>query len=415
MLAKCDVLIVGGGVIGAACAYELSARGARVTLIDKGEVGHGCSYGNAGWLTPCFALPLPMPGMLAKSVRWLLDPASPLYIKPAPTLLLIRWLARFLFSMNHKHLSRSVAALTELSSYSLRAYMELDRQTGGALSLERKGLLMAAQSEDGMRAALKELELVAPHGVPGRAFTADEAKAFEPSLTGRLEGAVYFPEEAHAEPLAVVQTLMAEALKKGAIVLPGTEVFDFKINGNRIEAARTTRGDLHAEQFVLATGSWSAGLGKQLGLRVPVLGGKGYAMTVKPFAPTPKVPMMLIEKKVAITPRKNSVRIAGTLELVDQDHSITGRRVENIIHGAREFLSLPDQPELIELWRGLRPCTPDGVPIIGRAMRYPNLVLATGHQMLGLQSAPGTARLVSDILAAAKPLFDPHPFRPERF
>lgn len=415
MLRKCDVLIVGGGVIGMACAHELASRGAQVTVIEKGEVGHGCSYGNAGWITPCFAMPLPMPGMLMKAMSWLLDPTSPLYIKPEPRLSLVRWLFRFLWSMNNRHMQASVAALTEISKYSIDAYAKLHAENPGLIGFERKGLLMAAQSRAGLKAAIREMELVAPHGIPGRAMGGEETRAFEPALTGKLEGAVYFPQEAHAEPLAVVKLLRELAERKGAVILSGTEVFDFKLSGNKVEAARTTRGDLHADQFVLATGSWSAAIGETLDLRIPVLGGKGYALIVKPFAPAPTHPIMLLEKKIAVTPRAGTIRLAGTLELVDRDESITKRRVEAIVRGAREFMSVPEQPEVLELWRGLRPCTPDGVPIIGRSRRHPNLILATGHQMLGLQSAPGTGRLVADIALSKTPAFELAPFRAERF
>lgn len=415
MQKKCDVVIIGGGVIGTTLAFELATRGVQVTLIDKGEIGYGCSYGNAGWLTPCFAMPLPMPGMLLKSIGWLLNPSSPLYIKPKPSVLLFRWLARFLLSMNERHLQRSVEALVELSRFSLDAYKKWNGDFEGAFSFDQKGLLMAAQSEGGYRAAVHEMELVGPHGVVGRVLSAEETKLFEPSLTGALRGSVYFPDEAHVEPLSVVRTLAAEAAKKGAEICPRTELFDFIASGDRIEAVRTTHGDLYAEQFVLATGAWSARIAKMFGLRVPVMGGKGYAMISRPLTPGPRVPLMLIEKKIAVTPRKDTVRIAGTLELVDEDESITKRRVENIVQGAREFLNLPQEFEALELWRGLRPCTPDGVPIVSRARSYQNLVVSTGHQMLGLQTAPASARLAADILLEAKPSFDLYPFRANRF
>lgn len=412
---KSDVLVIGGGVIGMSCAQELSERGARVTVIDKGEIGYGCSYGNAGWLTPCFALPLPMPGMLLKSIRWLMDPLSPLYIKPEPSLLLLRWLARFLISMNESQMVRSVEALTEISKYSLDAYARLNDRFSGSIHFERKGLLMVAQSAGGVAAAVQEMDLVSKHGVPGKRMTPDEIRAFEPALTGRLEGGVYFPEEAHAEPLAVVQTMAKAATEKGAQLRPRTEVFEFKTDGKKITAVRTTQGWFEADQVVLATGSWSHSIAKQLDLRVPVMGGKGYAMILEPFAPGPRVPMMLIEKKVAVTPRNGSIRLAGTLELVNQDDSINPRRLDAILSGARQFLNVPETPVISEVWRGLRPCSPDGVPLIGYSKNYSNLLLATGHQMLGLQSAPGTGRLIADLATGATPAFDPRPFRADRF
>ncbi|RYZ87918.1 MAG: FAD-dependent oxidoreductase, partial [Proteobacteria bacterium] len=161
-----------------------------------------------------------------------------------------------------------------------------------------------------------------------------------------------------------------------------------------------------ANQVIMATGSWSKDLAQKLRLRVPILGGKGYALIVPPLEVQPQHPMMLVEKKIAITPRKNSLRIAGTLELVDQDFSITHRRVEAIKKGAREFLDLPAELKVEELWAGLRPCTPDGVPLIGYHNKITNLMMAVGHQMLGLQSGTGTGLLVADLVEGKTPFVD---------
>src|SRR5690606_5055087 len=155
--------------------------------------------GNAGWITPCFAMPLPMPGMLLKSIRWMLDPESPLHIKPRPSWLLIAWLTRFLLSMNERKMLRSVTSLVEISKYSIAEYAKYAAEIGHDFRFEKKGLLMAAQSRDGFAYAVKEMELVARHGIPGRSMSGEELRAFEPALRGKLEGGVFFPEEAHAE------------------------------------------------------------------------------------------------------------------------------------------------------------------------------------------------------------------------
>jgi D-amino-acid dehydrogenase len=274
---------------------------------------------------------------------------------------------------------------------------------------------MVAQSDDGLKYARQEMELVSRNGIPGQLMLEEEARAFEPALTKRIKGGVFFSQEAHAEPLQVTQTLAHEAQKLGAIILSKTEVIDFQLGPKGVAGARTTRGIFEADQFVLATGSWSSHIGQTLDLKIPVLGGKGYAIITDPLGPNPLRPMMLVEKKVAVTPRNGTLRLAGTLELVNQDETFTTRRVEAIVRGAREFMNVPESIRYHEIWRGLRPCTPDGVPVIGRTTRYPNLILATGHQMLGLQSATGTGKLVADLALGKTPDVDPKPYRADRF
>jgi len=412
---RADVVVIGGGIIGAAAAAELAEAGASVAVIDRGQAGYGCSYGNAGWVTPCFALPLPMPGMLPKVMRWLGDPESPLHIPPRASPALAWWLTKFLAAMNERALKRGVAALTEISKFSLDAYERLAEETGDALGFERRGLLLVANSEDGMAGARQELELVSPHGIPGNVLNADELRKLEPAVVGPVLGGVYFPNEAHVEPLQAVRLLIEKACRFGAQVRPQTEVFDFHTNGSRITGLRTTRGLIEADQFVLATGTWSRQLGRQLRLRIPVMGGKGYAAIVEPFTPTPRIPMMLVERKIAVTPRKGSVRLAGTLELVEGGRGISPRRLDAILNGSRKYLAVPEDVEYSEAWAGLRPCTPDGVPVIGRPARFQNLTVATGHQMLGLQTAPATGRLVADLVLERQPTFDPAPFNADRF
>lgn len=400
-----DILVVGAGIIGASVGAELSRRGAKVCVIDKGTVGKGCSYGNAGWMTPCFAMPLPMPGMLIKSMKWLMNPEGPLYIKPSLSLDLAHWMYHFMKNMNAAQARRAVDALVVLSQKSLTEYEKLG-QLHPEIRFQQKGLMMVSRTPAGVAAAVEELDYVKNIGVSGKVLNGDDIQQMEPALKSPLLGGVYFDKEAMAEPYLVVQALAKEIRKNGGEILENCELQDMEISGNRIESVKTSQGTIRAKQIIMATGSWSKSMAKMMRLRVPILGGKGYAMIVPTLEKQPQYPIMLVEKKIAITPRENTLRIAGTLELVDQDFSITQRRVESIKKGAREFLHLPEDLQVQELWAGLRPCTPDGVPLIGHHQNLNNLVLAVGHQMLGLQSGAGTGLLVADLVEGKKTFID---------
>ena len=407
--------VIGAGVIGAATAAELARRGADVTLLDRGEVASGCSYGNAGWLTPCFATPLPAPGVLTKSLRWLLDSESPLYVRPSWRLDWMRWIARFAKSTSRSRFRAGTEALAALSTWSLDAWAALDQHDPGSFGFTRRGLLLIAETDAGLRAAAHEAEDMGHHGVASRVVSPDEVRSMEPAVVGEVAGGVFFENEAHCEPAEAVRALVRVAASSGATVLTGTEVYAFDLRGGKIEALRTTRGDVEADRFVLATGSWSKALAGRLGLRVPVLGGKGYAVIVRGMDPAPTRPIKIIERKIAVTPRREAVRLAGTLELVDGDETISPRRVQAIMRGARALLPVPDPADVVEIWRGLRPCTPDGLPVIGVAPAVENLVLCTGHQMCGLHTAPASGRLAAELTLGASPSFDPAPFRADRF
>jgi D-amino-acid dehydrogenase len=409
------VLIVGAGIVGASTALELARRGAGVTVVDRGGVGGGCSHGNAGWLTPCFAFPLAAPGVLSTGLRWLLDPDSPLYITPSLGIEGLRWVGRFAMASTAARFERGMRALVALSKHSLEAYAALDREYPGAFGFSRTGLLMVAQTQDGLAHAKESARLVERHGIAARVLDAAGVRELEPAVSGPVAGGVFFPGEAHCEPRAAVETTARAAEAAGARFLTDTEVVDFERSGSRIAGVLTTRGRLEADRYVLATGSWSKALARRLDLRLPVLGGKGYAVVVPTFPGAPRLPIKVLERRIAITPRDGSVRLAGTLELVDGDESITTRRVEAIVRGSRTVLNLPDPVEFVDLWRGLRPCAPDGMPVIGFAPGVDNLLLATGHQMCGLHAAPGTGRLAADLLTGSPPTFDPAPFRADRF
>lgn len=418
---KVDVLVLGAGIVGMSIAHELQRSGRQVTVVDRSpEAGLGCSYGNAGWLTPCFSMPLPQPGMFLKSIGWLLDPESPLYIKPQPSMLLVRWMIGFLRAMNQRQLNESVSVLTEISKYSLEFYRELSARAPETFGFDQKGLLLVSGKDSGVKAAEIEMKLMADRGVPGRMMTGEEIVAMEPALKPGLKGGVYFPSEAHAEPLSTVKALTREFEQLGGKFAGRSEIYDFEFDdtsaGSKIKTVLTTRGNYAPDLVVFALGAWSVPLARRMRVSVPLLGGKGYRLICDDMQVKPKHPIMIVERKIAVTPRTDgSTSLAGTLELVDRDEGITVRRVNAILRGSQEYLNVGSDPRISEIWRGLRPCTPDGVPMIGFSKKHSNLFYNVGHQMLGLQSAPGSARLAADIIAGKSSITDTKPFRPERY
>ncbi|MEZ5317375.1 MAG: FAD-dependent oxidoreductase [Vicinamibacterales bacterium] len=414
-----DVAVIGGGVVGVACALELARRGASVTVLERDRIGHGCSYGNAGWLTPSQAVPLANPAMLLKSFRWMLDPESPLYIQPRVDPSYLRWLAGFLLASRASKFERGAEALVGLCRASVDLWEALAARSPESFGFERHGLLSVYEKAESFEGAHAAIETVARHGVRAERWTAAEIREREPAIVGAQVGGYFFPDDAHCEPYRAVRALAAEAAAAGVTFVEGAEVFAISAaaNGSGPSARRlqTTRGEFRAKRLLLAAGSWSESLGRMLDLRVPILGAKGYSMLLPRATPHPTRSIYLIERKVAVNPHADALRIAGTLELVRNDFSINRRRVDVILRGAKGMLNLGDAPVAREIWRGLRPCAPDGMPLIGRARGAGDVWLATGHQMAGLKTAPATGILLAQLMSGETPRFDPEPFRADRY
>ena len=415
MSERFDVAIVGGGVIGVAAADLLAARGARVVLLERGEVASGASYGNAGWISPSHGTPLPAPGVIRQALRWLLDPESPFYVKPRLDLTLARWLLGFLRASTAARARATLRVNRELILASLERYAKLAGEPGLEFGFAPHGLVVACESDAGLAKARHELALIAEHGGSGRALDAGELRERVPRSAPGLRGGVWFPQDAHLDPARLVRALAARASARGARIATGQEVLGFERAGRRIVKVVATRGDFAADQFVLAAGAWSPALAAQLGLRVPVQAAKGYSVTVRRPADFANLPILLSEAKVAVTPIGDTLRFAGTLELAGVDLSLNARRVAAILRAVERFLPGVGAGERLETWRGLRPLTPDDRPILGRPRAFANLVLATGHGMSGISQGPMTAQLVAELCAGEPPSLPLEPFSPDRF
>jgi D-amino-acid dehydrogenase len=408
------IVIVGGGVVGVCSAYYLARRGLSVTLVEKGEIAAGSSYGNAGLIVPSHSVPLAAPGVLRQGLRWMLDAESPFYIQPRPSRALVRWLLRFRRACTADHVRRSIPVIRDLSRASLDLYRELAALPGLDFGFRQDGVLAVFRTAAGLQHGRQEAAVLEGAGIAAKVLDAESARALEPALRADLAGGVHFPDDAHLTPDRFVRGLARVADGLGAHVLTHTEVLGFTRRGGRIASVETTRGDLAADQVVLAAGSWSGHVAAGLGLDLPIEAAKGYSVTSELPPSGPRIPLLLGESRVAVTPMGDTLRFAGTLELAGLDLTINRRRVAAIRRAVPLYLS--EQPYVLrEIWRGLRPCSPDGLPYLGRSARHENLIVATGHAMIGVSLGPVTGALVAQLAAGEVPMLDLGPLRPERF
>lgn len=416
MSTHAEVLVIGGGIIGVSAAYYLAREGLDVHLVERGEIAAGSSHGNAGLLTPSDSVPLPSPAALRKGLRWMLDPTSPLYIKPRADVGLLSWLWRFRAACSQEAFHRAIPVLGALSRLSLDLYRELVEEENIQAVFERRGLLLIYRTQEGFEEGRAFAATMGTFGITSDTLSGDEVRARVPQAHPEIVGGVYYHGDAHIEPASFVRALAERASARGATIHTQTEVLGLDVSAGRVTRVRTTRGDFVAENIVLAAGAWSPLLVKNLGLRLPIQAAKGYSITVRRPEGFPEIPVILEEAKVAVTPMGEWLRFAGTLELAGLDMRINPVRVQAIKEGVRRYLAVdPDKEPLVELWRGLRPCTPDGYPVIGRAPRVANLVIAAGHCMLGMTQGAGTGKLVADLVTGREPAVDIAPFAVERW
>ncbi len=369
-----DVAIIGGGAVGAACALELARRGAAVTLLERGpDLGSGCSAGNAGLICPSHSTPISNPAAVRNGLRWMLDRGSPFYLKPRPAA--VPWLTRFLLAA--RKAPAGARAIRALSVASLELHAELARELD--TGFERRGVLNVYATEESYAAGRAEAR---SSGLSFDALDREEALALEPALGERTLGAVYYPQEAHVDPLRCVRALGRAAAAEGTDVRTRVEVRRLRREGDRV-AIETSDGVLRPQAVVLAAGAWSGALARTVDVYLPLEGGKGYHVDLESAEGDPRIPTWLQESWAIATPLPGRLRLAGTLELAGLDLSIDTRRAEAVRRGGERGLRGLEGRRVIDVWAGLRPCTPDGLPVIGRPEGLPGLVLATGHAMKG--------------------------------
>jgi D-amino-acid dehydrogenase len=411
------VVIVGGGIIGLSCAHYLHKSGHQVTIIDKGNLTDGCSFGNAGMIVPSHFIPLASPGMIAKGIRWMLSSKSPFYVRPRLSADLIKWGWEFYRHSTKSHVDKSIPALKELSLLSKSEYQQWHQELKFDFGYQERGLLMLYQHAHIEKEEKETAELANKIGIEARVLNSKQVQELEPDVRVTAKGGVFFPGDAHLTPRTLVQGLIDNLKTNGVQILEQTNLIDIQTEAGNIKKIITSSTELECDELILAAGSWSGEVAKKLSISLPMQAGKGYSFTLSNVEKNVRIPSIFLEARVAVTPMGNTLRFGGTMEIRGVDHSIDMNRVRGIVESIPKYY--PDMkvsmPTANTIWHGLRPCSPDGLPYIGRSKKFKNLVYATGHSMMGLSLAPATGRIISEIVSDQTSAMTLDAFNPERY
>ena len=411
------VAIIGGGIIGLSSAYYLRLQGHEVSVFDQSDGSDNCSYGNAGYICPSHFIPLATPGIVKQGLKWMWNSRSPFYVEPRLDWDLIRWGWKFMRSATPKHVVNAAAPLRDIALISQQAYADWHRSDLDFL-YQHKGMLEIVQTEAGEHHAKETVQQAVDLGLTDTAWlNADQLAAYEPGVRMQARGAILFACDAHCYPNRLMQSMLERLQTMGVQFHWNEGVIDGQIEHQRIRSIRTNAGSYSFDQVVLAAGSWSGKLAKAFGLSIPVMPGRGYSITTSESPLQLNYPAILVEGRVALTPLNDStMRFGGTMEITSHKTPPRMERVQGILDAVKRFypdfqMELP-KPE--QVWYGYRPCSTDGLPYIGRPRQFKNLVVATGHAMLGLSLGAGTGKLVGQLIDEQTPDMDLRPFDPDR-
>ncbi len=413
------VIVIGGGIIGLSSAFYLQKSGWDVTVLDKGDYQDNCSYGNMGYICPSHFIPLATPGIVKQGLKWMWNSKSPFYVQPRMDWALINWGLKFMRVANKKHVERSAIPLRDIAVISQKEYENWNKLPDFNYSYEHKGLLEIFQTEENAEHAHHMVEKAHELGLTDtKLLSQQELFALEPQTKINALGAILFNCDAHCYPNKLMENLIAYVQRNGVQLISQAEAMRFEKQDGKIKKVFTRKLDFNADAFVLATGSWSRSIVEQVDLKLPLMPGRGYSVTLENSPYKVNYPAVLMEGRCAVTPMDgNKIRFGGTMEITNHQTPPRMNRVQGILDSVKRFYPEFDipLPGPDKVWYGYRPCSADGLPYIGRLKKYNNVVVATGHSMLGLSLGAGTGKLVSEILNNQTPEMDIRPFEVERF
>jgi D-amino-acid dehydrogenase len=416
MSSKHDILIIGGGPIGLSCAYYLLKMGRKVTILDSNEIGKGSGAGNAGHIVPSHIIPLAAPGVVTSALKWMLDPkSSPFGLKFRLDPKYISWLLQFAAACSEGNVRRALEPMKNLGQLSADNFAEIIAEEKFDCHYRTTGFLNLFKNQIGFDDARHEADFLQKHGIPVSVYDKSRIHEVEPAARGEVVGGVHFTGDAHLNPAIFLRLLGERVRALGAEVHEHTPVTGFVSAGGKVRAVRTGVGEFEAEQVILAAGAWSSIVARDLRINIPVQPARGYSLTASAIQNMPRQALILGDRRVAVSPLGKLLRVTGRLEVGEFSVTPNPRWIARLEEFAREYIRLDEKLDIKETWAGLRPVTPDGMPIIGRAPHHSNLIIASGHAMLGLSLGPGTGQVAAELISGRQTAFDLRPFGMERF
>jgi D-amino-acid dehydrogenase len=410
-------------VIGLCTAFALQQRGVPVTVLDAGPPERAASHVNAGWIVPTLAEPVPAPGLIGTSLRWMLRSDSPLYIKPRLNPAFMRWTLRFWRHCNPRDYRTGTEAVAAFGARSLALYDAM-RAAGVQYEEHRDGLLFAYRTREALEHDYAALEPVRRFGFEiSPILSSDDVHALEPALAETVSGGYYLPQERSVRPDTLVRGLVTFLQGRGVVIRRNQPVSGIETSDHRATAVIAGDKRIAAEAVVVAAGAWTPSVVRSLRVTVPIEAGKGYSIDLTPPPPLPQAvrhPLYLHETRVAITPLNGLIRLAGTMEFSGLNHHVRPERVAAVARSAGWAIDgwpqeTPTTGPGVRVWNGPRPMTPDGLPVIGWLPGYRNLAVASGHAMLGVTLATATGEAVADLITTGHASEVIAPFDPARF
>ena len=395
-----SVIVVGSGHIGLACARYLREDGYDVTVVDQGAIADGCSRSNCGFLVPSHVLPLTTPGAIGDGLVSLFNPRAAVRVKLQARSDLLRWMFEFARRCTHRQMLEAAGVLHMLLEASTEEFENLLTDSRLACEWQRRGMLFVFKKERALgEFADEDALLTREFGVTAKYLDSASLAKFEPALVDGLAGAYYYDCDSHLRPDRFNASLAAALKEDGVSFVEQCRVDEVEKDGEAITGLETSQGPMTADHYVFATGAWSSQFAAALDCNIPIEPGKGYSVTMTCPDTMPSHPMLMLEKRIGVTPFEDSYRIASMMEFAGFDTSIPKYRVRQLQDSARPYLKDPVGPAIEETWYGWRPMTWDSLPIIGRLPSLSNGMIAAGHNMLGLTLAPITGRLIADLVS----------------